>query len=190
MWSQRALVVVRSQSSQSASVALFGTKQKKEAAAATLSYFDRKAQKKEATRQAYQNRLSKRKQLVHRRDDAPKDVLKSQFNDWWKPQKDWQEMMDRKARQQGKDWKIRVAAIVERLPVVLPDKPDWEREFEELRAYLGQFGKEYSKELFPDQSLAGDDDSAPVPMTDEELLGTCVMFVVCLNFLLTAVMRR
>jgi len=177
MWSQRALLVARRQRGSSSSpttttaVAFFATKQKKKGAAApTLSYFDRKAQRKEANRQAYQDKLNKRQQLQHRRDDAPKDVLKSQFDEWWKPQRIWQEMMDRKARQQGKDWKIRVAAIVERLPVVLPDKEDWERDFEELQAYLGQFGKEYPKELFPDHSIAGDDHSASVPLTDEELL--------------------
>jgi len=55
--------------------------------------------------------------------------------------------MDRKARQAGLPWKVRVCAVVERLPVILPDREEWETNYEELSAYLQQFGREYPKEL-------------------------------------------
>ena len=55
--------------------------------------------------------------------------------------------MNRKARQAGMDWKIQVAVIVERLPVVTPDVEEWEQQYLDLRAYLDQFTWEYPEEL-------------------------------------------
>jgi hypothetical protein len=185
MLSQRAILIVRSQAQRVSTVALFSTKQKQNkknavafGAEPVLSYFDLKVQRKDANRQIYERKISKRQNLIHRRGNAPKDVLKSTFDKWWKPQKAWQEMMDRRARQQGKEWKIRAAAIVERLPVVLPDYQDWEKDFMELQAYLGQFGKEYPKELFPDLSLSRDGD-VPTPITHEDMLGMFSSFISC-----------
>ena len=41
------------------------------------------------------------------------------------------------------EWKLRVAAVVERLPVVTPDMPQWESDYWQLRDYLDCFDKEY-----------------------------------------------
>lgn len=65
-----------------------------------------------------------------------------------------------------------MAVIVERLPVVLPDKEDYERDYETLRAYIrSHSGKEYPKE-FLGGAASGSTNGRPVALTDEELIGT------------------
>jgi alkanesulfonate monooxygenase SsuD/methylene tetrahydromethanopterin reductase-like flavin-dependent oxidoreductase (luciferase family) len=112
-------------------------------------------------------RLHKR---LNRREGKPKDVLKSDFRPWWTKRIAYEEMMERRARAAGMDWKIEVAVILERNPVILPDKDDWEKEYEELHAYLAQFGKEYPKEFTGEAASGLDDEMEPV-FTDEELIG-------------------
>ena len=66
------------------------------------------------------------------------------------------------------DWTIQVATIVERLPVIMPDKEPFEIEFEDLQSYLkAHSGKDYPKEF-----LGNDGSSRPEAYTDEELIGT------------------
>ncbi|KAG7341110.1 39S mitochondrial ribosomal protein L46 [Nitzschia inconspicua] len=133
--------------------------------AAKLSYFDRKAAQKEQRKQQYQHKLVRSVQLIHRRDGAPKDVLKNEFRSWWDGRRIQEEKLERKARQAGLEWKIQVATIVERLPVVLPDKTDFEQEFEVLQAsLLSQRGKKYPVEF---TGTSGNE--RPVAITDEEL---------------------
>jgi hypothetical protein len=140
---------------------------KTEEDAASVSYFERKAALKEQRVQNYQHKLERAVQLKHRRDNAPRDVLKNEFRSWWDGRKAYEEIMERKARQAGMEWKIQVATIVERLPVVLPDKMDFEVEFETLHAYLASnTGKEYPVEF---TGTGGAD--RPVALTDEELMG-------------------
>lgn len=90
------------------------------------------------------------------------------FRQWFEPLRQKQCFEDREARRLNLPWKIRVAAIIERLPVILPDKPQWEQEYMDLRDYLDTFGKVYPKELgfMPDdyQEVAGN------PTTEEDLL--------------------
>lgn len=133
----------------------------------TSSYFERKQLRKEERTQQYQNRLQRAVQLKERRAHAPRDVLKQEFQNWWQAKLAREQKWDRQARQQGKDWKIQVAVLLERLPQVLPDKQPFEKEFEELQAYLAQFGKEYPKEF--SSSIPG---NGAAPVTDEELIGT------------------
>jgi large subunit ribosomal protein L46 len=127
------------------------------------SYFDRKQAAKQARVQTYQDRLHKDEERKHRRDEAPKNVRKNEFRSWWDQRRIYEEGLDRKARQAGKGWKIQVAVVLERLPVVLADIPEWERDFDELQAFRSQFGKVYPKELVPERT-------APTLVTDEELL--------------------
>lgn len=136
-------------------------------AADELSYFDRKKAAKAARVEAYKKKVEKEKRGKHRRDKAPRDVMKNQFKSWWDNKRMREAILERKARQAGKNWRIQVAVVLERLPIVLPDKEEWERDYEELHAYLSQFGKEYPKELFGDQQLP-----EKILLTDEELLGT------------------
>jgi hypothetical protein len=149
----------------------FATKSKKKDEKddeSSASYFDRKAALKQQRVEAYQHKLHRAVQLKHRRNDAPKDVLKNEFRSWWEKRQTYEEILDRKARQAGMPWKIQVSTIVERLPVVLPDKLDFEKDFEELQAFIkSNSGKEYPTEF---TGNVGAD--RPVAVTDEELIGT------------------
>jgi hypothetical protein len=135
----------------------------------SLSYFDRKASLKQQRAQDYRRQLERRIQQQRRRDHAPKNVLKEEFRSWWDTRVAFEEKMDRKARQAQLPWQIQVAAVVERLPVVIPDKMEFEREFEDLQAYLSSHrGKEYPKEFMGTVSSGSE---RPVALTDEELIG-------------------
>lgn len=171
--------------------------------AATSSYFGRKAVAKELRVQSYRHKLERADQLKHRRrhrtvasaadDDedhsgvVPNNMKKDAFRSWWDTHRAHEERLDRKARQAGLQWKVQVAAIVERLPVVLPDKEDYERDFEQLQAYIqAHSGKEYPKE-FVGGTTTGSGDDRPVALTDEELIGTCLGFC---SFLRTSTTAR
>jgi hypothetical protein len=146
----------------------FSTKAKKQNAAVPEgSYFERKQQAKELRTREYEIKVERVESRKIRRDDSPKNVLRNEFRAWWNKRRAYQEMMERKARIAGLEWKIEVAVILERTPVVLPDKEDWETEFEELHAYLSQFGKEFPKEFVGEST----DSSSSPPLTDEDLLG-------------------
>jgi hypothetical protein len=130
------------------------------------SYFDRKQARKDERIQLYQAKLQRAASLKDRRSQAPKDVLKQEFQEWWQAKLAREQKWDRQARHEGKDWKIEVAAVLERPPQILPDKDDYEKEFEQLQAFLRQFGKDYPKEF---SASLPKDGSAPV--SDEDLLG-------------------
>ena len=154
----------------------FSTKAKKQdKAVPEASYFERKKQAKELRTREYEIKVERVETRKNRRDDSPKNVLRNEFRAWWNKRRAYQEMMERKARVAGLDWKIEVAVIVERTPIVLPDKEEWETDFEELHAYLSQFGKEFPKEFVGETT----DSSSPAPFTDEELLGKrCSIFTI------------
>ena len=141
------------------------------AGAPKLSYFERKQQAKEDRVAAFEEKLDRLEKRKNRRVGKPKDILKNQFRPWWNQRKSYEEMMHRRARQQGLDWKIEVAVILERIPIVLPDKDGWEKEFEELDAYLSQFGKELPRELSSDTTATSDEAFEPA-YSDEDLIGT------------------
>ncbi|CAJ1960406.1 unnamed protein product [Cylindrotheca closterium] len=126
------------------------------------SYFERKATLKQQRVQAFVDRLQKDDERKKRRDNSPKDVKKQEFREWWEKRRSYEDSLDRKARQAKKDWQIQVAVVLERIPVVLDDIADWEKDYDELKAYFAQFGKEYPKELVPPRK-------APVLVTDEEV---------------------
>lgn len=123
----------------------------------------RKATLKQQRGQAFMDRLHKNDERKKRRDGSPSDVMKHEFREWWEKKRSHEESLDRQARQANEDWQIQVAVVLERLPVVLDDVADWEKEFDELKAYFAQFGKEYPKELVPLRT-------SPTLVTDEELL--------------------
>jgi hypothetical protein len=136
-------------------------------AATQLSYFERKAALKQQRIQYFQQKLQRTVRLKHRRDGAPKDVLKNEFKSWWDMRRINEERMERKARQAGMEWKIQVATIVERLPIVLPDKMVFETEYENLQAYL----KSHSGKDYPVEFTGTGGSNRPVALTDEELIG-------------------
>jgi hypothetical protein len=132
------------------------------------SYFERKAASKQMRVEAYKHKVERAVRIKSRRDDSPKDAKKDEFRSWWDGRRAYEELMNRKARQAGMDWTMKVATIVERLPVVMPDKAPFETEFEDLQAYLkAHSGKEYPKEF-----VGNDGGGRPEAYTDEELMGT------------------
>ena len=146
----------------------FATKKKSKGDdSSSPSYFERKAATKQARVEAYKHKLERAVRIKSRRDHAPRDVKKDEFRSWWDGRKAYEEQMNRKARQAGMDWTIKVATIVERLPVVMPDKEPYSKEFEELQAYLkAHSGKEYPKEF-----LGTEKGARPEAYTDEDLMG-------------------
>eukprot|EP00535_Pseudo-nitzschia_heimii_P010223 CAMPEP_0197192070 /NCGR_PEP_ID=MMETSP1423-20130617/24475_1 /TAXON_ID=476441 /ORGANISM="Pseudo-nitzschia heimii, Strain UNC1101" /LENGTH=330 /DNA_ID=CAMNT_0042644885 /DNA_START=180 /DNA_END=1172 /DNA_ORIENTATION=- len=132
----------------------------------SFSYFERKIEKKQLRVEAYNHKLERAVRIKSRRDNSPKDVKKDEFRSWWDGRRAHEERMNRKARQLGMDWTIKVATIVERLPIVMPDKEPFEMDFEDLQSYLkAHSGKEYPKEF-----LGNDGGSRPKAYTDEELM--------------------
>ena len=77
-----------------------------------------------------------------------------------------EEISDRRAKKLGLEWKIQVAVVLERLPVVLADKADWERDYDNLRTYLDQFGRDYPEALMGKMEIEEIED-----LTDEAILG-------------------
>jgi len=124
---------------------------------------DKKAAK-ERRRALYESRQQRKERLKTRRLGKRRDEKRREFRSWFIEKKVDEEYMNRKARQAGLDWKIQVAVILERYSVVLPDKEDWEVEYENLKAHLMQFDKQYPKELI------NIDYDREVAVTDEELL--------------------
>lgn len=135
--------------------------------AAKLSYFDRKTALKQERVQTYQHKLQRLMAKQHRRNSAPKDILKNDFISWWQGRQIYEEKMERHAKQAGLEWKLQVATIVERLPVVLKDKQDFETAFEDLQAQvMSQRGKAY-----PVEFVGTSGQNRPVALTDDELMG-------------------
>mmetsp|Transcript_11022 Transcript_11022/g.24306 ORF Transcript_11022/g.24306 Transcript_11022/m.24306 type:complete len:359 (+) Transcript_11022:133-1209(+) len=132
-----------------------------------LSYQDRKDAAKEKRRDTYNAKHDRLERLKTRRDHSEKDAKKILFRSWWDKEVMYHNILDRKARQQGKPWRIRVAVMVERIPIVTPDVEEWEREYWDLRDYIWTYGKEYPEDtgfMPPDKP---EDHIVP---TDEELL--------------------
>jgi hypothetical protein len=150
------------------------------AAADTMSYEARKAAEKARRTDAYKVKMERLERIKTRRIGKPKGGLKKAFNDWFHPNHlIFHQMMDRKARQAGLPWKMKVATVVERLPVVLPDQEDWEKEYWDLKTYLYAYGRQYPKEL----GIMSDDSGEDFPITDEELFGKLFLHVVNILFL-------
>lgn len=133
-----------------ASAAKAKKKKKNKKAAEELTYAQQKVLAKERRRQTYEAKISRDTARQSRRDgseDSVRGQHASAFRSWFDRYRTRNETMDRKARQAGLPWRVRVASVVERLPVILPDKEEWETDYEELDAYLKQFGRDYPKEL-------------------------------------------
>lgn len=147
----------------------------------TPSYQDRKDIAKEKRRQTYNTKQLRLQNLKTRRDASPKDVLKNKFRNWYDNELQYHNKLIRSAKKENKPWKIRVAVMVERIPVVTPDMEEWERNYINLRDYIWTYGKEYPEETGFMYDMDSDEDHI-VP-SDEELLGkflviVCVMCVV------------
>lgn len=131
----------------------------------TTRYWEQKKIDKDRRRELYVARQDRKVRLKVRRAGKPKDQKRNEFRSFFIRKKVDDEYMDRKARQANMNWQIQVAVLLERIPVVLPDKQDWEREYDKMKAHLNLFGKVYPKEL-----VGNIDYDAIRPMTDEEVL--------------------
>ncbi len=146
-------------------------KKKEEDAEEELSWDEKKKAAKEHRRFLYEKKMARQESLKTRRGPN-KGPKRKQFRDWFEPMRQAQLFQDREARRLNLPWKIRVATIIERLPVILPDKPKWQKDYIELRDYLDTFGKIYPKELgFQADDIA---ETMGHPTTEEDLLGTYV----------------
>jgi len=140
---------------------------------------------KDRRRRLWDARTERQLKLRTRRSNATDrdGILRREFRNFFIRKKVDDEYHDRKARQSGSSWKLRVAVVLERLAVVLPDKPRWEIEYEQLSAHLSKFGKMYPKELYNvdyELLLNGNDSKnkgkdvkeggSTLAVTDEELL--------------------
>jgi large subunit ribosomal protein L46 len=132
-----------------------------------IPYAERKAAAKQLRRERYNAHQARLERLQVRRDNSPKDVKKNIFRSWWDKELLYHAHLIRAAKKEGKPWKMRVAAMVERLPVVQPDIPDWEMDYMQLRAYLDTYGKEYPPET---GFMAPDAPEHHIVETHEEML--------------------
>ena len=136
---------------------------------ASEQYYQKKQALKDIRTQRFAERQAHKEKVKRRRDGRPKNTRKKAFNAWFMAKKRIEEISDRRAKKLGLDWKIQVAVVLERLPVVLPDKADWERDYDNLRTYLDQFGRDYPEALMGKMEIEEIED-----LTDEAILGTCV----------------
>jgi large subunit ribosomal protein L46 len=150
-----------------ANVAKQSKKKEDNPSEATLSYWEQKKANKDRRRELYISRQERKQRVKVRRAGKPQDTKKIDFQTFFIQKKVTDEHFDRKARQAGLEWKIRVAVLLERLNVVLPDKEPWEVEYDNLRTHLNRFGKQYPKEF-----TGNFDYDQKRPMTDEELLAS------------------
>ncbi len=126
---------------------------------------EKEAAKKRRT-ELYHAKIARMEGLKTRQDKQKKNFKRNKFRKWFDAMAANQAYLDREARRQGKQWKIKVAAMIERLPVVTPDKPQWQLDYLNLKAELMRYDAiAYPKELgFPD----------PIDkkvLSDEELMG-------------------
>ena len=134
-----------------------------------LSYKARKAAAKQQRRETWERHQARLAHLRTRRDASPKDVKKKLFRSWFDKEVTYHHTLCRVAKREKRPWRIRVAAMVERLPVVTPDVEPWEREYSDLRDYLDTYGREYPEET--GFMYAPDKPEDHIVLTDEELLG-------------------
>eukprot|EP00577_Skeletonema_sp_RCC1716_P021757 CAMPEP_0113423374 /NCGR_PEP_ID=MMETSP0013_2-20120614/28983_1 /TAXON_ID=2843 ORGANISM="Skeletonema costatum, Strain 1716" /NCGR_SAMPLE_ID=MMETSP0013_2 /ASSEMBLY_ACC=CAM_ASM_000158 /LENGTH=364 /DNA_ID=CAMNT_0000311227 /DNA_START=47 /DNA_END=1141 /DNA_ORIENTATION=- /assembly_acc=CAM_ASM_000158 len=121
-----------------------------------LTYQERKEVEKKLRRETYEQKQTRLERLKTRRDHSPKDVKRTLFRSWWDKEMMYHNKLQRMAKKEGKPWRVRVAVMVERLPVVTPDEEEWEQDYNDLRDFLETFGKEYPAEtgfmFAPDKS--------------------------------------
>jgi len=132
---------------------------------AELGYWERKKAKKEQRRVQYHAQKERQARLATRRAGRNRGVMKRAFRTWFIRKKVDDEYHHRKAKQAGLDWRYQIAAIVQRINVVQPDKYEWEKEYEQLQAQLGVWGKVYPEEFAGKQKI--EDHKI---LTDEELI--------------------
>lgn len=115
-------------------------------------YHEEKALAKKVRTERYLAKLERKSKLPSRRNLEKKNFNKNQFHKWFDDITSKQFYLDREARRRGLQWKIKVGLMLERLPVVTPDVPQWDEDYQMLKAELSRYDDiAYPKELgFPD----------------------------------------
>lgn len=130
------------------------------------TYREKKLAAKELRRKVYAERQAHKEKVKTRRKNKSVGSRKEAFQAWFKSIKLADDVNDHWAKKSGMTWNIRVAVVLERLPIVLPDKPKWEEDYDNLKTYLNQFERTYPDDLFG--KLVIDE---PEDLTDEAFLG-------------------
>mmetsp|Transcript_15592 Transcript_15592/g.18120 ORF Transcript_15592/g.18120 Transcript_15592/m.18120 type:complete len:348 (+) Transcript_15592:189-1232(+) len=112
-----------------------------------------KSAAKQRRKEIHDAKIERRSSLPQRRDKEKKNHNNKVFRSWFDKLTEQQAYLDREARRQGLPWKIKVAVMIERLPVVTPDMEDWELDYMYLRAELDRYGIQYPKELGMDDPM-------------------------------------
>ena len=149
-----------------------------------LSYQERKEAAKQQRRETWDKKQSRLEHLKTRREHSPKDVKRTLFRSWWDKELLYHNKLQRLAKKEGKPWRVRVAAMVERLPVVTPDVEEWEQDYIDLRDFLMTFGKDYPAET--GFMFAPDKEEDHVIESDEDLIGKFLVlfcFVIVVAFI-------
>lgn len=114
-----------------------------------------KLNKKQKRATEYNNKIERQMKLKYRRMKPEtiikKNYLKNKFKSWFDKKREWEYIQEKLAKKSGRfdgnlndAWLIKVAIVVERLPLVIPDPPDWEKDFTDLKERLDSF-----KSMFP-----------------------------------------
>jgi hypothetical protein len=130
------------------------------------AYWNEKNELKRIRTERYAEQQAHKEVVKKRRDGKPKHVKKKIFEAWFLPKLRYELRANRQCKRLGMEWKTQVAVVLERLPTVLPDKPQWEKDYDNLRDYLDQFGRDYPVELFGKQEIESLEE-----LSDEAYLG-------------------
>jgi hypothetical protein len=117
------------------------------------AYWNEKKESKRVRTERYAEQLAHKEVVKKRRDGKPKNAKKKIFEAWFLPKIKYELRANRQCKRLGLEWITQIAVVLERLPVVLPDKPQWEEDYDNLRDYLDQFGRDYPVELFGKQEV-------------------------------------
>lgn len=135
-------------------------------------YEAEKEASKDRRTELYNKKVERKEGLKTRQNPEKKNFLKKQFRQWFDNMASKQAYLDREARRQGKEWKINVAAMVERLPIITPDREQWESDYMQLQSELSR----YDDIAYP-KELGFEDPIDRKIYTEEELLGTFIKIV-------------
>jgi len=104
-----------------------------------MTYVEMKAAAKEKRRQMWDDRRANQSRRRAHRRNRKRGTKKAEFQAFFGPFEEEYDALNRK----GVQWNIRVGAVLERLPIVTPDEPEWGLEYEKLRRYLDNWGPEF-----------------------------------------------
>lgn len=106
-----------------------------------------KAREKEIRGERFLKAMERKMTLKYRRMGKPnRGIKKHLFKSWFDEKKVWESVQDKSARRSNKAWIYKVSVVVERMPIVIPHPPAWEKDFMELQEYLHSFKLHYPED--------------------------------------------